>query len=58
MTGAGRSCFETRGRNFCVHAMRNRKWSRRDVLKTSTALAAGALFAEPVKARYAKLFKV
>src|SRR5476651_1396961 len=30
--------------------MRNRKWSRRDVLKTSTALAAGALFAEPVRA--------
>jgi iron(III) transport system substrate-binding protein len=30
--------------------MRNRKWSRRDLLKTSTALAAGALFAEPVKA--------
>jgi iron(III) transport system substrate-binding protein len=27
--------------------MRDRKWSRRDVLKTSTALAAGALFAEP-----------
>jgi iron(III) transport system substrate-binding protein len=30
--------------------MRNRKWTRRDVLKTSTALAAGALFAEPVRA--------
>jgi iron(III) transport system substrate-binding protein len=30
--------------------MRNRKWSRRDVLKTSTALAAGGLFAEPVRA--------
>jgi iron(III) transport system substrate-binding protein len=30
--------------------MRNRKWSRRDVLKTSTALAVGALFAEPVRA--------
>ena len=27
--------------------MRVRKWSRRDILKTSTALAAGALFAEP-----------
>jgi hypothetical protein len=26
--------------------MRNRKWSRRGVLKTSTALAAGALFAQ------------
>lgn len=31
-------------------AMRNRKRSRRDVLKTSTAFAAGALFAEPVRA--------
>jgi iron(III) transport system substrate-binding protein len=30
--------------------MRDRKWSRRDVLKTSTALAAGALFAEPARA--------
>src|SRR5271156_6243062 len=30
--------------------MRKRNWSRRDVLKTSTALAAAALFAEPVKA--------
>src|ERR1700757_3258084 len=30
--------------------MGNRNWSRRDVLKTSTALAAGALFAEPVRA--------
>src|SRR5271154_3800999 len=30
--------------------MRDRKWSRRDLLKTSTALAAGALFAEPVRA--------
>jgi iron(III) transport system substrate-binding protein len=30
--------------------MRNRKWSRRDVLKTSSALAAGALFAEPARA--------
>src|SRR6202158_2287204 len=30
--------------------MRERKWTRRDVLKTSTALAAGALFAEPVRA--------
>ena len=29
--------------------MRDRKWSRRDVLKTSTAFAAGALFAEPVR---------
>ena len=30
--------------------MRDRKWSRRDVLKASTTLAAGALFAEPLKA--------
>ena len=30
--------------------MANRDWSRRDVLKTSTALAAGALFAEPARA--------
>src|SRR5665213_509485 len=30
--------------------MQNRKWSRRDLLKTSTALAAGMLFAEPVRA--------
>jgi iron(III) transport system substrate-binding protein len=30
--------------------MRGRSWSRRDVLKTSTALAAGALFAEPARA--------
>ena len=30
--------------------MRDRKWSRRDVLKTSTALGAAALFAEPAKA--------
>src|SRR5215831_657686 len=30
--------------------MAKRKWSRRDVLKTSTALAAGALCAEPVRA--------
>jgi iron(III) transport system substrate-binding protein len=30
--------------------MQNRKWPRRYVLKTSTALAAAALFAEPVKA--------
>src|SRR5580698_7551419 len=30
--------------------MRDRNWSRRDVLKTSTALAAAALFAEPARA--------
>src|SRR6266849_5783476 len=37
-------------RNTGGNAMRNRDWSRRDVLKTSTALAAGALFAEPARA--------
>jgi iron(III) transport system substrate-binding protein len=31
-------------------AMRDRQWSRREVLKASTALAATAVFAEPVKA--------
>lgn len=30
--------------------MRGRKWSRRDVLRTSAGLAAGALFAQPVRA--------
>src|ERR1700743_2677347 len=30
--------------------MNNQKWTRRDVLRTSTALAATALFAEPVRA--------
>src|SRR5258707_12486038 len=30
--------------------MRDRKWSRRDLLKASTASAAGLLFAEPLKA--------
>jgi iron(III) transport system substrate-binding protein len=30
--------------------MQNRKWSRRDVLKTSTAMAAATVFAEPLKA--------
>ena len=30
--------------------MRKRQWSRRDLLKTSTALAVGTLFAEPVRA--------
>jgi len=30
--------------------MRNRGWSRRDVLKTPTALAAGALFGRPARA--------
>jgi iron(III) transport system substrate-binding protein len=31
-------------------AVRNRKWSRRDVLRASTASAAGLLFAEPLRA--------
>src|ERR1700760_2846467 len=30
--------------------MNNQKWSRRDVLKTSAGIAAGTLFAEPVRA--------
>jgi iron(III) transport system substrate-binding protein len=30
--------------------MQNKNWSRRDLLKTSSALAAGVLFAEPVRA--------
>jgi iron(III) transport system substrate-binding protein len=30
--------------------MPNRRWSRRDLLRTSAALAAGAVFAEPVRA--------
>src|SRR3981081_3964104 len=30
--------------------MRDRKWSRRELLATSTTLAAGALFAEPLRA--------
>src|SRR5260370_5388953 len=32
------------------NTMRDRKWTRREVLKTSTAVAAGALFAEPIRA--------
>ena len=38
-----------RPRGYREDAMRNGKWSRRDVLKTSTAFAAGALFAEPLR---------
>jgi iron(III) transport system substrate-binding protein len=41
---AARSCATT------GNAMRDRKWSRRDVLKTSTALGTAALFAEPARA--------
>jgi iron(III) transport system substrate-binding protein len=32
------------------NAMRDRRWTRREVLKTSTAVAAGLLFAEPIRA--------
>jgi iron(III) transport system substrate-binding protein len=32
------------------NAMRDRRWTRREVLKTSTAVAAGVLFAEPIRA--------
>ena len=37
--------------------MRDRKWSRRDLLKASTASAAGLLFAEPLKAAALRLWK-
>jgi iron(III) transport system substrate-binding protein len=36
--------------NHGEDALQDRKWSRRDVLRTSTALAAGAVFAEPLRA--------
>jgi iron(III) transport system substrate-binding protein len=32
------------------NAMRDRRWTRREVLKTSTAVAAGVMFAEPTRA--------
>jgi len=35
---------------FTGNTMQGKKWSRRDILKTSNALAAGALFAGPVRA--------
>src|SRR3954463_8650762 len=38
--------------------MRNRHWSRRDLLKASTAAAAGGLFAEPSKAAAPPLTEV
>src|SRR5260370_14449399 len=38
------------GAQHMGEAMRYRGWSRRDVLKTSTGLAASALFAEPARA--------
>src|ERR1041385_7739820 len=37
-------------KNFRGNVMHDRKWSRRDLLKTSAAIAAGALFAEPARA--------
>jgi iron(III) transport system substrate-binding protein len=37
-------------KNLGGHVMKVRKWSRREVLKTSAGLAAGTLFAEPVRA--------
>ena len=37
--------------------MRDRRWSRRDLLKASTASAVGVLFAEPLKAATDKLFR-
>src|SRR3979409_2289523 len=40
----------TKARKLTGNAMRDQKWTRRDVLKTSTGVAAGALFAEPVQA--------
>jgi iron(III) transport system substrate-binding protein len=41
-----RTVAQTQGED----ALQDRKWSRRDVLRTSTALAAGAVFAEPLRA--------
>src|SRR6202035_4258729 len=38
------------GAQLLGNAMQNKNWSRRDLLKTSGALAAGMLFAEPVRA--------
>ena len=35
---------------FREDAMQDKRWSRRDVLRSSSALAAGVLFAEPVRA--------
>src|ERR1700760_3566367 len=37
-------------KTFGEDAMRNQKWTRREILKTSAGLAAGTLFAEPVRA--------
>jgi iron(III) transport system substrate-binding protein len=38
------------GAQLTGNAMRDRRWTRREVLKTSTAVAAGVLFAEPIRA--------
>src|SRR6266481_6790933 len=38
------------GAQLTGNAMRDRRWTRREVLKTSTAVAAGALFAEQIRA--------
>jgi len=38
------------GAQLTENAMRDRRWTRREVLKTSTAVAAGVLFAEPTRA--------
>ena len=38
------------GAQLTGNAMRDRRWTRREVLKTSTAVAAGVLFAEPTRA--------
>jgi len=39
-----------KGAQLTGNAMRDRRWTRREVLKTSTAVAAGMLFAEPIRA--------
>src|SRR6478609_6344592 len=39
-----------KGAQLTGNAMRDRKWTRREMLKTSTAVAAGVLFAEPIRA--------
>jgi iron(III) transport system substrate-binding protein len=38
------------GAQLTGNAMRDRRWTRREVLKTSTSVAAGVLFAEPTRA--------
>jgi len=39
-----------KGAQLTGNAMRDPRWTRREVLKTSTAVAAGVLFAEPIRA--------